>query len=219
MPGTRLGSLLASITSFVGDHGVYAVFVLMLAAALVPAASELVMVYAGALASGALTHRVDVLGWHATGFSAYLAVVVAGVAGYQLGSIGGWLIGDRGGRGFLARHGRWLHLTPERLDRAERWFERWGDWAVLVGRITPLARSFISIPAGVFEMPFRRYNVYTLVGNTIWCAALAGIGWGFGRSYERFHHDFRYVEYAVVLAILAAVGYAFLRVRRGTISR
>ena len=75
--------------------------------------------------------------------------------GYQLGAIGGWWIGDRGGRPFLERHGRWLHLTPERLDRAERWFARWDDWAVLVGRVTPLARSFISIPAGVFEMPFR----------------------------------------------------------------
>src|SRR5437764_9471917 len=191
----------------------------MLVDAVFPAASELVMLYGGALASGALTHRVDVLGWHVTGIDAYLAIVVAGVLGYQLGSIGGWLIGERGGRPFLERRGRWLHLTPERLERAERWFERWNDWAVLVGRITPVARSFISIPAGVFEMPFRRYNVLTLLGNTIWCAAIAGAGWGLGSSYERFNHGFRYVEYAVVLLIVVAVGFAFLRLRRATISR
>src|SRR5438067_5258924 len=140
--------------------------------AVFPAASELVMLYGGALASGALTHRLDVLGWHVTGLDAYLAVVIAGVLGYQLGSIGGWLIGERGGRPYLERRGRWLHLTPARLERAERWFARWDDWAVLVGRITPVARSFISIPAGVFEMPVLRYNVLTLLGNPFWGAAI-----------------------------------------------
>jgi membrane protein DedA with SNARE-associated domain len=207
------------MTAWLAHYGVIAVLVLMLIDAVFPAASELVMLYGGALASGALTHRVDVLGWHVTGIEAYVAVVVAGVLGYQLGSIGGWLIGERGGRPFLERRGRWLHLTHERLERAERWFERWNQWAVLVGRITPVARSFISIPAGVFEMPFRRYNVLTLVGNTIWCVAIAGAGWGLGSSYERFNHGFRYVEYAVVLMIVGAAAYAFLRLRRATISR
>jgi membrane protein DedA with SNARE-associated domain len=207
------------MTAWLAHYGVIAVLALMLIDAVFPAASELVMLYGGALASGALSHRVDVLGWHVTGFAAYLAVVVAGVVGYQLGSIGGWLIGYRGGRSFLERRGRWLHLTPQRLERAERWFARWDDLAVLVGRVTPVARSFISIPAGVFEMPFARYNVLTAAGNTAWCAALAGVGWGLGASYERFHHDFRYVEYAVVLLIVAVAAYAFLRVRRATISR
>jgi len=207
------------VTAWLAHYGVIAILILMLIDAVFPAASELVMLYGGALASGALTHRVDVLGWHVTGLEAYLAVVIAGVLGYQLGSIGGWIIGDRGGRPFLERRGRWLHLTHERLERAEKWFERWDDWAVLVGRITPVARSFISIPAGLFEMPFRRYNVLTLVGNTIWCAAIAGAGWGLGSSYERFNHGFRYVEYAVVLVIVVAVAFVFLRVRRATISR
>ena len=75
---------------------------------------------------------------------------------------------------FLERHGRFFHLSPATLDRADRWFERWDDWAVFIGRITPVARSFISIPAGVFEMPFRRYNVFTLLGNALWCIVLAG---------------------------------------------
>jgi membrane protein DedA with SNARE-associated domain len=207
------------VTSWLAHYGVFAIFGLMLIDAVFPAASELVMLYGGALASGALTHSVDVLGWHTTGFQAYLAVVLAGVLGYQVGSIIGWWIGERGGRPFLERHGRWLHLTHERLERAERWFERWDDWAVLLGRVTPLARSFISIPAGVFEMPFRRYNVLTLIGNTAWCAVIAGIGYALGSSYERFNHGFRYVEYAVVLLIVATVGYLVLRGRRATVSR
>ena len=105
--------------------------------------------------------------------------------GYQIGADVGWWIGDRGGRPFLERHGRWLHLTPERIDRADRWFDRWDDWAVFLGRITPVARSFISIPAGVFEMPFRRYNVFTLLGNALWCFVLAGAGWALGAATRR----------------------------------
>ncbi len=125
------------MTSLLAHYGVIAIFVLMAIDAVFPAASELVMVYGGALASGALTHRVDVLGWHTTGIGAYLAVVAAGVLGYQLGAAAGWWVGLRGERALLERHGRLLHLSPERLERAERWFERYGSWAVLVGRITP----------------------------------------------------------------------------------
>ena len=105
------------MTSWLAHYGVIAVLLLMLVDAVFPAASELVMVYAGALASGALTHRVDVLGWHATGFGAYLAVVLAGVIGYQLGAVAGWWIGIRGGRAFLERRGRWFHLDAARLAR------------------------------------------------------------------------------------------------------
>jgi len=202
------------MTSWLAHYGVAAVFVLMLIDAVFPAASELVMVYAGALASGALTHEVDVLGWHATGLSAYLAVVLAGVVGYQIGAIFGWWVGKRGGRPFLERRGRWFHLTPAKLERAERWFDRWDAWAVLVGRVTPVARSFVSIPAGVFESPFPRYNVLTLIGNSIWCLVLAAAGWALGRNWDTLHHDFRFVEIAVVLAILAAVALWVLRRRR-----
>jgi membrane protein DedA with SNARE-associated domain len=202
------------VTSWLAHYGVIAVFALMLIDAVFPAASELVMVYGGALASGALSHEVDVLGWHGKGLAAYVAVVLAGVLGYQAGSIAGWLIGIRGGRTLLERRGGWLHLSAARLDRAERWFAHWGEWAVLVGRVTPVARSFVSIPAGVFECPFGRYNVLTLIGNTAWCAALAGVGWGLGSSWDTFHHDFRYVEYAVVAGIVVLAAYLVLRRRR-----
>ena len=202
------------MTSWLAHYGVAAIFALMLIDALFPAASELVMVYAGALASGALTHRVDVLGWHGTGLSAYLAVVIAGVAGYQLGAILGWWIGARGGRELLEQRGRWFHLTPDRLQRADRWFDRWDSWAVFLGRITPVARSFVSIPAGVFESPFVRYNVLTLLGNTLWCVALAGAGWALGSNWTTLHHDFRYVEIAVVVGIVAVVAYWVVRARR-----
>jgi membrane protein DedA with SNARE-associated domain len=209
----------SSLTSLIGDHGVYAIFLLMAIDAVFPAASELVMVYGGALAAGAFAgqhvvvfgHRIDSHFW------AYVAVSLAGTLGYLAGAIAGWAIGLYGGRPLLERRGRWFHLSHAKLDRAERWFERWQDLAVLVGRVTPVIRSFISIPAGVFETPFVRYTVLTAIGSAIWAFAFAGIGWAAGRSYERFHHDFGFVEYAFVAAILILV--AFLIYRRIRISR
>ena len=187
-----LASISGSITTFVGDHGVYAVFLLMAIDAVFPAASELVMVYAGALASGAFASQHVVLFGHriAPGGWAYVTMALAGTLGYLAGAIVGWWIGRTGGRPFAERHGRLLHLGPERLGRAERWFDRHDRWAVLLGRITPVVRSFVSIPAGVFGMPFWPYLWLTALGSAIWAFALAGVGYAFGSNYERFHHAF-----------------------------
>jgi membrane protein DedA with SNARE-associated domain len=202
------------VTSFLAQHGLWAVFVLMAIDAVFPAASELVMLYAGALASGALSSQLVVFGTERSGFDAYIAVALSGTLGYLFGSLVGWAIGLYGGRPFLERHGRWVHLNEARMDRAERWFERWDDWAVFVGRLTPLARSFISIPAGVFEAPLVRYTVLTLAGSAIWAFAFAGAGYALGASWESFHHAFRYVEYVVALGIVGIGAYLLLRWRR-----
>jgi membrane protein DedA with SNARE-associated domain len=202
------------VTSFLAQHGVWAVFLLMALDALFPAFSELVMVYGGALASGALAHDLEVFGTPASGFDAYLAIALAGTIGYLFGALVGWGIGHYGGRPFLERRGRLFHLDEARLDRAEQWFERWGDSTAFVGRLTPGVRSFVSIPAGVFESPIGRYNVLTLVGNGIWCLALAGIGWALGSNWHRFDHAFRYVEIVVLVGILVAVAYWIWRRRR-----
>jgi len=202
------------MTSFLANHGVLAVFALMAIDAVFPAASELVMLYGGALASGALTHRLDVFGSGETGTKAYIAIALAGTIGYLIGSLGGWAIGFYGGRPLLERRGRWLHLDGARLERAERWFRRWEEWAVLVGRVTPVARSFVSIPAGVFESPLLRYTVLTAIGSAIWCFAWAAAGWGLGASWEGVHKGFEYVDYAVVAGILALAAYLVLRRRR-----
>jgi membrane protein DedA with SNARE-associated domain len=208
----------SSLTSLIGDHGVYAVFLLMLIDAVFPAASELVMVYAGALAAGAFAgQHVDLFGARVSShLGAYLVMALAGTIGYLIGSLAGWALGLYGGRPLLERRGRWFHLDATKLGRAERWFDRWDDLAVLVGRVTPVVRSFISIPAGVFRMPFWRYTILTLIGSAVWCFALAGVGWGLGRSYETFHHDFRFADYAIVAAIVALGVLLLVRRRRNT---
>ena len=217
-----IASVTHSLTSLIGNHGLYAVFGLMAIDAVFPAASELVMVYAGALAAGAFAgQHVDLFGSrissHAWGF---VVMSLAGALGYLLGAIVGWAIGLYGGRPLLEERGSWFHLSTDKLDRAERWFDRWDVYAVFIGRITPVIRSFISIPAGVFRMPFAPYVVLTAIGSAIWAFAFAGIGWAAGRSYERFHHDFGYVEYVIAAAILALLAYwMFRRLRASRLSR
>ena len=205
-----LASLSGHLTSLIGDHALYAVFGLMLADAVLPAFSELVMVYGGAVAAGAFAGQT-VSGLD-PGFESYVAIALAGTVGYLLGSIIGWAIG-RYARPFVDTHGRWIHLGPKQLGKAERWFERWDEWAVLIGRVTPVARSFISIPAGLFRMPLGRYTVLTAIGSAVWAFALAGAGWAAGSNYERIHKDFRYVDYAVAAGLIALVAYLIFRKR------
>jgi membrane protein DedA with SNARE-associated domain len=209
-----LASVSSSFTSQVASHGAYAVFGLMAIDAVFPTFSELVMLYAGAVGAGvfASAHHVSIFG--ATvgfGAGAFVLMALAGTLGYLGGSLVGWGIGRYGGRPLLERRGRWLHVTPARLDRAERWFERWGNVGVLVGRVTPVVRSFVSIPAGVLEMPLAAYTVLTLIGSAVWAFAIAGIGYALGSSYKRFDHGFKYAEYAVVAGVLLLAAYLMFR--------
>jgi membrane protein DedA with SNARE-associated domain len=215
-----LASLTGSVTSAIGNHGLYAVFALMAIDAVFPAASELVMLYAGALASGAFAAHVSLFGARvSTPFWAFVVMALGGTIGYLVGALVGWAIGAYGGRPLLERRGGLFHLSPAKLERAERWFDRWDVWAVFVGRITPVVRSFISIPAGIFRMKLGPYTILTLLGSAIWCFALAGAGWALGKSWERFHHDFRFVEYVVALAVVAAAAWVVVRWRSARLAR
>src|SRR5438128_291070 len=194
----------------------------MFIAAVLPTASELVMLSSGAIASGAFAST------HVTAFGqtihtaawAYLAVVVTGIAGNTLGAVFGWLVGARGGRPFLERHGRWLHVGAGKLERAERSYQERGALVVALGFALPVVRSFVAIPAGIVRVELRRFVPLALLGITAFCFALAGIGWAVGSSYERVHKDFRYVDVAaVLLVVLAVLAYLIARRRSSTIAR
>jgi membrane protein DedA with SNARE-associated domain len=211
-----LASTSSQLTDVVAQHGLLAVFVLMALDALLPVGGELVMLYAGVLAAGAVSHAApQLLGLHPhVGLEAYLALTLAGTLGYLLGSLAGWAIGLRGGRPLLERHGRWFHLPPPRLSRAERWFDRFGPAAVFLGRLTPLVRSFISIPSGVFGVPLVGYTVLTFAGGLIWCAVFAGAGWALGDQWTQLDHAFRYVDLAVVVVGVGVIGLLLVHRRR-----
>src|SRR6201995_4379470 len=128
-----LASITASLTDFIGRNGVYAVFLILVGHHVLPVGSELAMLYAGAVAGGAIAGRHPELFGHALphGLESYLVLAAAGTLGYLVGSLIGWAIGHYGGRPLIERHGRWLHLSPQNFERAERWFERRGSQAVL----------------------------------------------------------------------------------------
>ncbi|HEY1565082.1 MAG TPA: DedA family protein [Gaiellaceae bacterium] len=208
-----LASVSSSFTSAVANHGVYAVFGLMAIDAVFPAFSELVMLYAGAVAAGVFPgHGVTLFGSRiGFGAGALVVLALAGTLGYLAGALVGWAIGSYGGRPLLERRGRLFHLSPQRLDRAEAWFGRWGNLGVLVGRLTPVVRSFVSIPAGIFEMRLAPYTLLTLVGSAVWAFAFAGAGYGLGASYRGFDRGFHYAEYAVVAGVLLLLAYFVYR--------
>lgn len=207
-----LASVSGSVTHAVALHGLYAVFALMAIDAVFPAASELVMLFAGAIAAGAFSTRTVVFGATVhTGLMSFLALSLAGTLGYLAGALVGWWIGKRGGRRLILRHGSLLHLDQARMVRAERWFGRWGVIGVLVGRVTPLVRSFVSIPAGVFEVSLAPYAIFTLIGSAVWAFGLAAVGWALGAQYRRFDQVFSYVEYGLLAFIAVAIVFILCR--------
>jgi membrane protein DedA with SNARE-associated domain len=208
----------AQVTDWIAAHGVLAVFILMAVDAVFPAGGELVMLFAGALAAGAISDaRISVLGQTlSTGLESYLVMVAAGTLGYVVGALIGWAIGMRGGRELIERHGSRLHLGPARFARAERWFARFGPAAVFLGRLTPLVRSFVSIPAGVLRFPLGPYLALTFAASAIWAFAFAGAGWALGGNWEQVHHAFRYADYAAVAAVLVV---AAVMMRRAMTAR
>jgi membrane protein DedA with SNARE-associated domain len=196
-----LNSLIDWITRVIGDHGFPAVLGLMtLESACIPVPSEVIQLFAGYLVS---LHRMSLF-----------AAVSAGVLGNVLGSWIAWSVGYYGGRPFIERYGRYVHVTPERMALAERWFERHGEITVLVGRCVPLLRTFISLPAGVARMPFWRFTLFTVIGCVPWVLGLTLIGVQVGPSWERWRHRLEYLDYIVAAVIVIGIVYLFVRARR-----
>jgi membrane protein DedA with SNARE-associated domain len=210
-----LASITASLTDAITSHGVWAVLLLMALDALLPVGGELVMVVAGAIAAGALAGHPQLLGHTlAGGAETYVVLALAGTVGYLLGSLVGYWVGRVAGREAVDRWGHRVHLGPHNLERAERWFDRHGPRAVFLGRLTPLVRSFVSIPSGLFGEPIVRYTLLTGAGSAIWCFGFAGLGWGLGSGYKSVDHVTHVVEALIVVVAVAGVGALAWRRRR-----
>ena len=119
-----------------------------------------------------------------------------------------------GGRELILRRGRYIHLTEARLGIADRWFARHGERAVLIARCLPLIRTFISLPAGIAQMPLRRFATYTTIGCVPWVLALTLLGDAVGKNWETLHSHLAVLDYAVLAAIVAAIGWLTIRARR-----
>ena len=136
-----------------------------------------------------------------------LAVGLA-TAGSLVGAVVGYYIGAWGGRPLLDRYGRYVGIGAEDLDRADRWFDRWGGWAVFFGRMVPLVRTFVSYPAGISRMPMPRFLLFTTLGSVPWNLGLIYAGFLVGENYpviEETIKPYEYVIYAVVIAVVLAL--------------
>jgi membrane protein DedA with SNARE-associated domain len=171
------------------------VIIMVLESANIPIPSEVTMPLAGWFLVEAQGKSI----WYAI-----LAGGFYGALGCTIGSVASYALGAYGGRPFLERYGRYLLITRHDLEKADRWFERWGNWAVFISRLLPIVRTFISFPAGVLRTSFLPFAVYTFVGSFIWCGALATGGYLFGARWEDLRAIMRPFDIPVALVILAA---------------
>jgi membrane protein DedA with SNARE-associated domain len=197
------------VQQFITNYGYLAIFVLMLAeSACIPVPSELIMTFGGALAAGAVP------GTHLN----LIGVILAGTAGNVAGSYIAWAVGRYGGQPLLrrlseGRLGRRL-LRERDLDRAIAWFDRHGGKAVLIGRLLPVVRTFISLPAGIAEMPALRFGIYTTLGCIPWTTALAVAGYAVGKNWESVVNAFHGPSYIIAGIVVAAIVFAVWRYLR-----
>ena len=180
--------VLASITESVVNEtahlvrtgGLPMIFALMaLGSACIPVPSEVVMLFAGF----AVADKVESGAHH---HLTLLGVVLAGLLGTLVGSWVAYAVGRGGRLELLERHGGKVHMGPAQIQRADRWFQRYGEPIVLFGRLIPLLRAFVSLPAGIARMPLLRFTVLTLIGSLPWV-----LGAGDRRSRRRRRLDER----------------------------
>ena len=139
-----------------------------------------------------------------------LAIGMA-TAGSLVGAVVGYYIGALGGRPLLDRYGRYVGIGEEDLDRADRWFDRWGGLAVFFGRMVPLVRTFVSYPAGISRMPMPRFLLFTTLGSVPWNLGLIYAGFLVGENYPVIEETIKPYEYVIYAAVIALV--VFLAVR------
>lgn len=140
-----------------------------------------------------------------------LLVIALATVGSVVGAVVGYAIGAWGGRPLLDRYGRYVGIGADELDRADRWFERWGAWAVFLGRMVPLVRTFVSYPAGISRMPLGRFVAFSALGSLPWNAALIYAGLLVGENYPAIEAALKPWESVIYALVLGAVALLVLR--------
>jgi membrane protein DedA with SNARE-associated domain len=166
-----------------------------------PIPSEVVIPFTGVLVAQG---KMDpVLVWFAAVTGSIAGSMVFYGLGYWLGTNGLYL--------FVERWGKWLFISKKDIQKSERWFERFGNISVLIGRLIPQVRSFISIPAGITRMPFWTFVFLTGIGSGIWLAFLEWLGFYFGQNYTAFLPIFRVMDVIVVAVLVILLLYFIYR--------
>jgi len=184
------------IETFVRSWGYYAIFVLMFfESACIPIPSEVTMIFAGFIVSRGVMN----LWW----------VTAVGTLANVAGSIATYYIGAKGGRPLIEKYGKYVLISHKKLETADRWFGRYGEWAVFISRLLPGIRTFISLPAGVARMNISRFLFFTTIGCVPWCLMLTYIGFKMGENWETvldYYHRFEYIILGLIaLTIISLI--------------
>lgn len=163
--------MLTHATDAILALGLFGVFFgMILESAYIPVPSEIILPYAGYLA--------------ATGRTSLLAAMFAGLLGGIVGATIGYLLARIGGRPLVERYGRYIGIRRHEIERADAWFRRHGDGAVFFGRLLPGIRTYISLPAGIADMPFGRFITFTILGALPWTILFTYIGYQLKTHYR-----------------------------------
>lgn len=181
---------------FVQQHGYLALFLLsILESMCVPIPSEVTFAFGGALCAASFTaHPLSLV-----------LVILIGTAGSLVGSIIAYEVGRYAGRPLVDRYGKWVLLTHRDLDKAESWFARSGAVSVLIGRVIPVVRTVISLPAGLAKMGRAQFAVLTTIGAGLWVSLLSGVGYALGSNWKHVANVVHVLQYPVLAVVAVAV--------------
>lgn len=185
------------LTSVMTSHGYLALIIFaFVEACCIPISSEITFAWAG----------LSVATLHNSSFS-LVGVIVIGTLAEMGGSLTSYGIGRAAGRPLIERHERWVRwvITRSELDRAERFFAGRGAWAVAVARALPLVRCFASLGAGIVEIPFVPFTIFSFIGTAAWAAGLTLLGYNLQHTVTKFFHSFSLIGAALVIVFLAAL--------------
>jgi membrane protein DedA with SNARE-associated domain len=180
------------------------VLLMAIESACIPLPSELIMPLAGWMLI------------ESPGLSVWYIVLAGfcGAIGNVIGSLVAYAVGAWGGLPFLHRYGKYILISNHDLDRANRWFYKYGDWITFLSRLVPAVRTFISFPAGIARMPIGKFTLYAFIGSFIWSVALTWGGYILGQSWERIREIMRPFDYPIVgIIICLIVIFVWLRLR------
>lgn len=178
------------IINFISSLNYLGILLLMaLESACIPIPSEVIMPFSGYLA---WLGKLDIL-----------FVAIAGALGCLLGSIVAYFVGLKGGRPFIDKYGKYLLISKHKMDSADKWFKKYGDKAVFISRLLPVVRTFISLPAGIARMDFKKFTAYSFLGSLPWCFLLAYVGFSLGSAWTGIISFFNQLDIVIVISAAA----------------
>jgi membrane protein DedA with SNARE-associated domain len=189
---TVLAPIVEFVISTISTLGYPGIALLMgIESAAIPLPSEIIMPFSGFLVSqGRFTMH---------------GIALAGAIGSVFGSWVMYWIGKYGGRPLIRKYGSYVLITEHDLELVDRFFIRFGNWATFIGRMLPIIRTYISIPAGISRVPFWSFTISAFIGSYIWSYFLGWIGFKLGANWEDVRHYFRQVDWIIVLLLFVGL--------------